>query len=73
MDECFLKVICHIIKVGRGLEPLTTYLNSESHGEGGSPFTTYAPLPFYVTSNAQSLMLKNTEVCTFMHMVCLFP
>jgi hypothetical protein len=38
------------------------YLNEENHGEGGDPFTTYFPLPYYVTSAARSLYLKNTEV-----------
>ena len=41
---------------------MTSWLNTNSHGAGGSTLTTYFPLPFYVTSDARSLFLKNTEV-----------
>lgn len=50
-------------QVGRGLEPLTTYMNDPArHRSGGGPFTTYAPLPFYATPSGRSLFLRNTEV-----------
>lgn len=51
-------------QVGRGLQPLTRYLNHNAHGAGGNPWTTYAPLPYYVTSQGRSVFLKNTEVGT---------
>lgn len=43
--------------VGRGLEPLTSELNAGGYFMGGSSSTTYAPIPFYLTSKRQSLFL----------------
>lgn len=54
---------------GRGSEPLTTFLNAiPTHGRyaGGSRFTTYAPMPHYVTTESRSLFLtKGTTYSSF--------
>lgn len=50
--------------VGRGLEPLTT-LAEATQGAGGSPTTTYAPLPFVATSAMRALALDTDLVSTF--------
>lgn len=40
--------------VGRGEEPITTAANLTNGGAGGNAFTTYAPLPFYITNQMRS-------------------
>ncbi|MCU0661321.1 MAG: alpha-glucosidase [Myxococcota bacterium] len=50
---------------GRGLEPLTSVLNSLGGGAGGSWFTTYAAVPQYLTSTKRGLFLENYEFCYF--------
>eukprot|EP00854_Cymbomonas_tetramitiformis_P020636 gene20636-24738_t len=51
--------------VGRGLRPITKYLNSAEHGAGGSPLTTYAPMPYYVTSFNRGLLLHSSRYSVF--------
>ncbi|OZJ06952.1 hypothetical protein BZG36_00133 [Bifiguratus adelaidae] len=54
--------------VGRGDQPITTLLNtSRVFGTfaGGDYYTTYAPIPHYVTTDNKSFMLENTEYSVF--------
>lgn len=49
--------------VGRGLEPITSYLNvNSSEGVGGNEFTTYSPKALYITNMNHSMMLNNSEI-----------
>jgi alpha-glucosidase len=40
--------------VGRGEEPITTAANITNGGAGGSEFTSYAPMPFFISSKMYS-------------------
>ena len=52
--------------VGRGLEPITDYLNTNvAQGAGGDWYTTYAPKPMYLTNHNHSLVYTNSEVMYF--------
>ena len=51
--------------VGRGLQPITDYLNSEVEGTGGYWYTTYAPKPLYLTNYNKSIVYLNSEVMYF--------
>ena len=48
--------------VGRGVQPITDYLNSGTEGVGGHWYTTYAPKPMYLTNHNRSLLFENSEV-----------
>ncbi|MEZ6189045.1 MAG: alpha-glucosidase, partial [Planctomycetota bacterium] len=51
--------------VGRGKQPLTFLLNLLFNGAGGSWATTYAPMPYFMTSRIRGLCLENSEVSLF--------
>jgi hypothetical protein len=51
--------------VGRGLMPITFFLNLYLPGAGGSWQTTYTAVPYYVTSAMRGLFLENTEFTVF--------
>ena len=51
--------------LGRGLQPLTWYLNQYHDYAGGNEFTTYAPIPHYITSSNRSVLLENREFSIF--------
>lgn len=51
--------------VGRGDQPITFGADVTNDGAGGTPFTTYAPVPFYMTSQMRALALLNTEYTAF--------
>ena len=51
--------------VGRGLPLFTQLVDLTQHGGGGTPYTTEAPAPQYITSTLRSLFLENTEYSTF--------
>lgn len=52
--------------VGRGLQPITDYLNTNvAQGAGGDWYTTYAPKPMYLTNHNHSLVFTNSEVMYF--------
>merc|ERR1712166_16807 len=51
--------------VGRGLQPITAFLNRAHQGAGGDFQTTYSAVGHYVTSNMQSLMLTSSEPALF--------
>jgi len=41
--------------VGRGEEPITTAANITNGGAGGNSFTTYAPMPFFISESVRKL------------------
>ncbi|KAG2176274.1 hypothetical protein INT43_005508 [Umbelopsis isabellina] len=55
--------------IGRGAQPITALLNSQPQifGKfaGGDDFTTYAPIPQYITSDNRCLFLENSEYSSF--------
>lgn len=51
--------------VGRGDQPITFGANITNGGAGGNQFTTYAPVPFYLTSQMRALHLRNSEYLVF--------
>ncbi|KAI8330040.1 glycosyl hydrolases family 31-domain-containing protein [Blakeslea trispora] len=55
--------------IGRGEEPVTSILNDPKgvFGEfaGGDSFTTYCPVPQFVSTDNRSLFLKNSEYSSF--------
>jgi alpha-glucosidase len=50
--------------VGRGEQPITWAADFKA-GAGGTPFTSYASVPHYITSEVRSLFLENYEYSTF--------
>jgi alpha-glucosidase len=50
--------------IGRGEQPITWAADWKA-GAGGTPFTSYASVPHYITSEARSLFLENYEYSTF--------
>jgi alpha-glucosidase len=50
--------------IGRGEQPVTWAVNWRA-GAGGDPYTSYASVPHYITSEARSLFLENYEYSTF--------
>jgi len=48
--------------VGRGTEPITSFLNNGTEGTGGHWYSTYAPKPLYLTSSNRSVVFENSEV-----------
>lgn len=51
--------------VGRGEQPITTGANLTNGGAGGNAFTSYAPMPFYITSQMRALGLENNAYSAF--------
>ena len=50
--------------IGRGEQPITWAVDWKA-GAGGDPYTSYASVPHYITSDARSLFLENYEYSTF--------
>ena len=50
--------------IGRGEQPVTWAVDWKA-GAGGTPFSSYACVPHYITSEARSLFLENYEYSTF--------
>src|SRR5215212_11003487 len=50
--------------IGRGEQPVTWAVDWKA-GAGGDPYTSYASVPHYITSEARSLFLENYEYSTF--------
>ena len=50
--------------IGRGEQPVTWAVDLRA-GAGGDPYTSYASVPHYITSQARSLFLENYEYSTF--------
>ncbi len=50
--------------IGRGEQPITWAVDWRA-GAGGDPYTSYACVPHYITSEARSLFLENYEYSTF--------
>eukprot|EP00002_Diphylleia_rotans_P029439 TRINITY_DN5998_c0_g3_i1.p1 TRINITY_DN5998_c0_g3~~TRINITY_DN5998_c0_g3_i1.p1 ORF type:complete len:764 (-),score=160.62 TRINITY_DN5998_c0_g3_i1:182-2473(-) len=51
--------------VGRGIQPLTKYLNTYKNNTGGNYQTTYSPVPHYVTSKVTSAFLYSNSYAVF--------
>lgn len=51
--------------VGRGDQPITLGADVTNGGAGGDPFTTYAPVPFYITSQMRAVNVRNSEYMVF--------
>jgi hypothetical protein len=51
--------------LGRSDQPITAAANLASHRSGGSQDSTYAPVPFYITSRMRALFLENHEHAVF--------
>ncbi|HET7479905.1 MAG TPA: alpha-glucosidase [Rubrobacteraceae bacterium] len=50
--------------IGRGAQPITLGADWQA-GAGGTPFTSYASVPHYITSEMRSLFLENYEYSDF--------
>jgi sulfoquinovosidase len=50
--------------IGRGEQPITWAADWQA-GAGGGPYTSYASIPHYITSQMRSLFLENYEYSTF--------
>jgi hypothetical protein len=50
--------------IGRGEQPVTWAVDWRA-GAGGDPYTSYASVPHYITSETRSLFLENYEYSTF--------
>src|SRR5215211_6782542 len=50
--------------IGRGEQPITWAVDWKA-GAGGDPYTSYASVPHYITSEARSLFLENYEYSSF--------
>lgn len=55
----FVNMISSEGGVGRGLQPLTDILNTQSKHQGGSTTTTYAPAYTFATSERRGFILPN--------------
>lgn len=51
--------------VGRGEQPITFAADLTNGGAGGNAFTTYAPMPFYMTNKMRSFFLVNDSYSVF--------
>ncbi len=51
--------------IGRGAFPLTSIVNYVAPGSGGSWFSTYTAVPFYLTTKLSGLFLENHEITIF--------
>jgi alpha-glucosidase len=51
--------------VGRGEQPITTAADLTNGGAGGNEFTSYAAMPFYMTSQMRALSLVNSAYSSF--------
>jgi alpha-glucosidase len=51
--------------VGRGEQPITLAADITNGGAGGNDFTTYAPIPFYITNQMHSLLALGAEYMQF--------
>ncbi len=50
--------------IGRGKQPITFLVDMVANS-GGNAFTSYAPVPHYISTNLVSVYLKNTEYSIF--------
>ena len=50
--------------IGRGKQPITWAVDWKA-GAGGTPYTSYASVPHYITSEMRSLFLENYEYLSF--------
>jgi len=52
---------------GRGMEPVTSYLDGKypSHNVSGDWFSSYAPVPHYISSSMRSIFMRNYEYISY--------
>lgn len=50
--------------LSRGAQPMTEWFDSRSVSAAGEWYSTYAPIPHFITSDLRSLMLENSEYST---------
>ena len=50
--------------LSRGAQPLTDWFDSRSVSAAGEWYSTYAPIPHFITTDIRSLMLENAEFST---------
>ena len=48
--------------VGRGLQPITAFLNMFSGGSGGTDTTSYAPAAQYITNKQRGLVMDSLKI-----------
>eukprot|EP01084_Bolivina_argentea_P009502 17743_1 len=60
-----LPIFCSEQGIGRGLEPVTGFLNRLGGGAGGTWYTTYSSIPLYLSTFNRSVLLYNYEVLIF--------
>ncbi len=51
--------------IGRGLEPITEYLDGFSPGTAGDWFTTYSHVPAFLTNRGRAMVFQNSEYMEF--------
>jgi alpha-glucosidase (family GH31 glycosyl hydrolase) len=51
--------------IGRGQEPISTIMENLEAGTSGHWYSSYAPVPHYITNTAKSLFLENYEYSIF--------
>jgi hypothetical protein len=64
MKGCVVPILIREQGIGRGEQPVTWAADWKA-GAGGDPYTSYASVPHYITSEARSLFLQNYEYSTF--------
>lgn len=51
--------------IGRGKQPVTALVNMFAPGSGGTWYSSYAAVPFYLTNTRRALFLENSEIAIF--------
>lgn len=51
--------------IGRGRQPITAMVNLFSPGSGGDWYTTYAPMPYFISSQGRAMLLDTTAYSVF--------
>lgn len=60
-----LPVVVQEHGVGRGSPVVTQIVDVMANGGGGTPYSTEAPVPQFITSRLRAMFLQNTEYSTF--------
>jgi alpha-glucosidase len=48
--------------IGRGAQPLSTLVNLVSKGASGDDFTTYAPMPVFITTDSRAMCFEQSTI-----------
>jgi alpha-glucosidase len=65
MQGRLLPIWCQEQGHGRGLEPITEFLNEASPGSGGDWYTSYTCVPYFLSTNDYGLLLEHHEYIEF--------